>query len=146
MYPSSRFCNCWHFSMFASSYTCLWASLVAQTVKNLPAMQETGIQPLGWEDLLRKVFLPGEFHGQRSLAGYSPWGCKESDEWLSTHTYLSFPSFVHWSVWFIWQILKICVYLAVPGLGCGTQDLPSLLRRAGSLVEACELLVSACGI
>ena len=34
------------------------------------------------------VFLPGEFHGQRSLAGYSPWGCKESDmtEWLSTHT------------------------------------------------------------
>ena len=22
------------------------------------------------------VFLPGEFHGQRSLAGYSPWGCK----------------------------------------------------------------------
>ena len=31
------------------------------------------------------VFLPGEFHGQGSLAGYSPWGCKESDmtEWLS---------------------------------------------------------------
>ena len=25
------------------------------------------------------VFLPGEFHGQRSLAGDSPWGCKESD-------------------------------------------------------------------
>jgi len=25
------------------------------------------------------VFLPGEFHGQRSLAGYSPWGCKELD-------------------------------------------------------------------
>ena len=25
------------------------------------------------------VFLPGEFHGERSLAGYSPWGCKESD-------------------------------------------------------------------
>ena len=25
------------------------------------------------------VFLPGECHGQRSLAGYSPWGCKESD-------------------------------------------------------------------
>ena len=40
--------------MFASSYTCLWASLVAQTVKNLPAMQETGIQSLDWEDLLEK--------------------------------------------------------------------------------------------
>ena len=25
------------------------------------------------------VFLPGESHGQRSLAGYSPWGCKEWD-------------------------------------------------------------------
>ena len=29
--------------------------------------------------LLPPAFLPGEFHGQRSLAGYSPWGCKESD-------------------------------------------------------------------
>ena len=31
------------------------------------------------------VFLPGEFHGQRSLAGYSPWGCKKPDmtEWLT---------------------------------------------------------------
>ena len=28
---------------------------------------------------LTPVFLPGEFHGQRSLAGYSPWGCKELD-------------------------------------------------------------------
>ena len=27
-----------------------------------------------------RVFLPGEFHGQRRLAGYSPWGCKESDK------------------------------------------------------------------
>ena len=25
------------------------------------------------------VFLPGEFHGLRSLVGYSPWGCKELD-------------------------------------------------------------------
>ena len=31
------------------------------------------------------VFLPGEPHGQRSLVGYSPQGCKESDMWLSTH-------------------------------------------------------------
>ena len=33
------------------------------------------------------VFWPGEFHGQRSLAGYSPRGCKESDmtEQLSLH-------------------------------------------------------------
>ena len=54
-------------------------------VKNLPEMQETRVQSLGWEDTLEKgmpttpVFLPGEFHGQRSLAGFSPRGCKESD-------------------------------------------------------------------
>ena len=37
-----------------------------------------------WQPTL--VFLPGKFHGQRSLAGYSPWGPKELDmtEWLST--------------------------------------------------------------
>ena len=35
-----------------------WASLVAQLVKNLPAMQETWIQPLGWEDTIEKIRLP----------------------------------------------------------------------------------------
>ena len=54
-------------------------------VKNLPAMQETWVQSLGWEDpwktewLPTPVFLPGEFHEQRSLVGYSRWGCKELD-------------------------------------------------------------------
>ena len=69
-------------------------SLVAQLVKNLPAMQETWVQLLGREDPLEKkwqptlVFLPGKSHGQSCLAGYSPWGHKESDltEQLSTHT------------------------------------------------------------
>ena len=38
------------------------------------------------------VFLPQEFHGQRSLVGYSPWGCKVSDmtEWLTFTVHLSF--------------------------------------------------------
>ena len=31
-----------------------WTSLVAQTVKCLPIMQETQVQPLGWEDLMEK--------------------------------------------------------------------------------------------
>ena len=54
-------------------------------VKNLPAMQETWVRSLGWDDPLEKgmtttpVFLPGESHGQRSQAGYSPWGYKKSD-------------------------------------------------------------------
>ena len=38
------------------------------------------------------VILPGESHGQRSLAVYSPWGCKESDttRWLNHHHQLTF--------------------------------------------------------
>ena len=51
-------------------------------VKRLPTVRETWVQSLGWEDLLEKgipVFLPGKFHGQRSLVVYSPCGHKESD-------------------------------------------------------------------
>ena len=61
------------------------AFLVAQTVKSLPAVWETQVQSLGWEDPLEKEMathssiLPGEFQGQRSLAGCCPWGRKESD-------------------------------------------------------------------
>ena len=42
---------------FGSVYSkCMtWASLVAQTVKNLPAMWETQVQSLGWEDPLEKA-------------------------------------------------------------------------------------------
>ena len=58
---------------------------MAQMVKNLPAVQEMQVRSLGWEDSLEKewqpipVFLPEKPHGQRSLAGYNPWGHKESD-------------------------------------------------------------------
>ena len=59
---------------------------MAQAVnKNLPAMQETQVQFLGQEDPLNRkwqlisVFLPREFHGQRNLAGYSPWGRKQME-------------------------------------------------------------------
>ena len=56
---------------------------VAQMVKNLPAVQENRVRSLGWEDPLEKgmqstpVFLLGECHGQRSLAGCSPQDHKE---------------------------------------------------------------------
>ena len=67
----------------------IWASLVPQMVKNLPATLETRVRSLGRENLLGEgnanplgegnantspVFLPGEFHGQGSLADYSPQG------------------------------------------------------------------------
>ena len=63
----------------------LGTSLVAQMVKNLPAVQETWVQSLGQEDPWRRawqptpVFLPGKFHEQRSLVGYCPYGHKELD-------------------------------------------------------------------
>ena len=69
--------------MKGAGYSPIRASLVAQLVKNLPAIQETSVQSLGQRDLLEKenlpAFLPGKSHGQRSLAGYIPWGHKESD-------------------------------------------------------------------
>ena len=69
--------------LFINNYAYFGGSLVAQMVKSLPAVQETHVQSLGWEDPLGRqptpVFLPGEFHGWRSLTGYSPWGCKELD-------------------------------------------------------------------
>ena len=63
---------------------------MAQLVKNLPAMQATWVQSLGWEDPLKKGMatyssllawtIPWSFY-------FSPWGHKESDmtEWLSLH-------------------------------------------------------------
>ena len=54
-------------------------------VKNLPAMQETWVQSLGWKIPWRRkwlpipVFLPGKSHRQRNLGGYSPWDHKELD-------------------------------------------------------------------
>ena len=60
------------------------ASLVAQMVKNLPAVQETKVQSLGWEDRLEKEMATHSTclenpMDKRNLAGYSPWNCKESD-------------------------------------------------------------------
>ena len=54
---------------------------MTQMIKNPPAMREIWVQSLGWEDPLEKgmaVFLPGESHRQRSLAGHGPWDHKES--------------------------------------------------------------------
>ena len=60
-----------------------WASLVAQLVKNLPAMQDTPVQVVGWEDpseqgtATHSSILAWRIpQGQRSLVGYSPWGLR----------------------------------------------------------------------
>ena len=85
------FSSYWHLGcLYSPNFT--WpivvyrASLVAQMVKNLPAMREAGVSISGsgkisWrmEWLPTPIFWPGEFHGQRFLAGYSPWDHKDSD-------------------------------------------------------------------
>ena len=57
-------------------------------VRRLPAMWETWVRTLGWEDPLEKEIAthysnhyskPGKSYGQRNMVGYSPWGRKESD-------------------------------------------------------------------
>ena len=69
-----------------------WASLVAQLVKNPPALWETWVRSLGWKDPLEKgkgthsSILAGEFHGQ-----YSLWSDKEPD----TTERLSLSHFIH---------------------------------------------------
>ena len=80
------------------------ASLVAQLIKNLPAMQDTQVRSLGWEDTLEKemathsVLFIVEFHRQKSQADYRLWDHKEliwetgrllllSHENLQTKTY-----------------------------------------------------------
>ena len=92
------------------------ASQVVLMVKNPPANArdiEMQVLSLGWEYPLEGrawqlclVFMPGESHAHRSLAGYSPWGHKESDmtEGLSMHAAWKgdpFPSLVSASVFWI---------------------------------------------
>ena len=76
-----NFCDCVQYSIVNCGFPVL---LVVQMVKNLLKMLEMWVQFMGWEDPLGQgwlptpVFLPGEFHGQRSLVLCNPWGHKES--------------------------------------------------------------------
>ena len=92
------------------------ASLVAQMVKNLPAMWETWVPSLGGEDPLEKrmtthsSILACRIPGQRGLAGYRPWGHKELDtpEQLSLFevSFATVMSFM--ATWFLVQdLLKV---------------------------------------
>ena len=72
---------------------------MAQMVKHLPTMQETWVQPLGWEDVLEK-----EMATHCSiLAWYGPWGRKESDTTEQLHFTLNFSTL-------LWvQSSKVCL-------------------------------------
>ena len=91
-------------------------------VKNLLAKQETRetqVRSLGWKDPLEKgrqytpVFLTEELHGQRSLAGHSPRGHKQSD----TTEQLSMPIRDQNTQWVPWWGRQECR----EGLGSDTE-------------------------
>ena len=63
--------------------------------------------------LMHPGFLPGEFHGQRSLAGYSPWNCKELDltfiyTYTYTHIYIQTHTHTH-----TYRLLYICTLFKI---------------------------------
>ena len=108
--------------IYLSVYLSLWinkyvwnisyrASLVAQMVNNLPAMQEIRfdlwVRKIPWrrEWQPTPVFLPGEFHGQRSLEGYSQWGHRVGHDWV-TNTF----TFTFFYISYIY-IFGICRYI-----------------------------------
>ena len=121
---------------------------MSQTVKNLPTMQEAKVPSLGWENPPGEgngnplQYLPGKSHGQRSMAGYSPWGYKELDmtEQL-THTLGS----AHIHTWE--EIPQMCEYkkegIRLPasvflGFSCGSAGKESACN-AGDLGSVPEL-------
>ena len=101
------------------AYSIRWAFLGAQSVKNLPAVWKTQVRFLGQKYLWRSewlptpVFLPREFHGQRSLSGYSPRGSKESNTtaWLTP----SLSDFIVRGKVSCWLLL-VHMYIHVPSL------------------------------
>ena len=71
------------FNLFFNRNIIALGSPGGSVLKTPPAKQEIWVQSSSWDDFPRgvpgkptPVFLPGEFHGQRGLACYSPWGCK----------------------------------------------------------------------
>ena len=89
------------------------ASHLALVVKNLPISlgdaKGCGFVPMSrkipWRRAWQPIpaFLPGEYHGQRILVGYSPWGHKESDTIKVTTSQLC--SYYHFITWQRWTFL-----------------------------------------
>ena len=112
----------------------LGASLVAQTINNLPAMQETQVWSLGGEDPTEKGMVTHSsilaWEDKRRQGGYSPWGHKESDmtEWLTADLQccVSFYCTAKWLTYTCICILlfkKINIYLTTLDLSCSMWDL-----------------------
>ena len=123
------FCLC-QLLEFGCRY-CIWysCSRVAHVVKESPYQcrrcRGHGFVPwvvkMPWSRkwLSTSVFMPGKFHGQRSLVGYSPWSCKESDMTEHRHTVLTqwgqkagpLPTSLLRSLWTLVNWMKCCIHV-----------------------------------
>ena len=115
--------------MIKETSTSRWqAFLIAQKVKNPPAMQETPVWSLGWEDPLEKEMaahfstLAWKIPWTEEHVGYSPWGRKESDttERLNRTENKT-------TVWCFFKVKPLsCVWLFVTPWTVGYQTPPSM--------------------
>ena len=137
----------------------IWTSLLAQTVKRLSTMRETGFDPwvrmIPWRRKWQStpVLLPGKSHGQRSLLGNSSWGHKELDmtEWLHFTSLQSWFQLVllpaqhfSWCTQQIWktqqwsQVWKRWVFIPIPKKGnareCSNNHTIALISNAGKIM------------
>ena len=103
---------------------------MAQTVKNLPTVWEVWVQSLGWQDPLRRewlptpVFVPGEFYGGASSGELKSMGLQRVRHDRVTNTSFSYPALAHPSLFFVLgtisscflfpQLRSICFFLDVP--------------------------------
>ena len=93
-----------HWLMYLSIYY-LWASLVAQLVKNLPAMRETWVWSLGWEDTLEEGKVgPLQYSGLENSMDSIVCGVAKNRTWMSDIHFAS----LH--LWFIDNLLLVLIY------------------------------------
>ena len=112
-------CREWGYFLLQTMGSRIWALILAQRIKHLPAMQETQVRSLGWEDPLEKEMathsniLAWRIPCTVEPGGYSPWGCKKSDttEWTSLSFYQRLNS---WGAWL--RCPLACGYLPGPGI------------------------------
>ena len=83
----------------------------AEAIRDAGSVPGLGKPPGGGHGKPTPVFLPGKFHGQRSLVGYTPWGCKESD--MTEHRMHSYLLFQDAMIKFSHVSLRLLLTMAV---------------------------------
>ena len=94
-----KYCNLRQYEGFPggiSGRESIWQSKRLEKLRLDPRVRKI---PWSRKQQPASVFLPGKFHGQSSLAGYSPWRRRVRHDWVSTHTQTAW--LVLFSRWFM---------------------------------------------